>query len=64
MENLSYEQAFQELEKILSDLKENSITIDQLENKVDRAATLAVFCSQKLRTTESRITEIIKNLNL
>lgn len=64
MENLNYEQAAQELDKILADLKTDSISIDKLADKVERAAKLATFCTQKLRTTEERINEIIKNLGL
>ena len=52
MEDLTYEQAAQELDQILAELKTDKISIDKLADKVERAAKLASFCSQKLRTTE------------
>lgn len=64
MDNLTYEQASKELEQILMELKNDNISIDSLADKVERAAKLAVFCSQKLRTTEEKIDEIIKKLGL
>jgi exodeoxyribonuclease VII small subunit len=64
MENLTYEQAAQELDQILAELKTDKISIDKLADKVERAAKLASFCSQKLKTTEGKITEIIEKLGL
>lgn len=64
MENITYEAASKELNDILNDLKNESISIDKLAEKVERAATLATFCSEKLRTTENKVTEIIKKLGL
>jgi len=64
MENLTYEQAAQELDQILVDLKSDKITIDKLAEKVERAAKLASFCSQKLKVTEDRVKDIIEKLGL
>jgi exodeoxyribonuclease VII small subunit len=64
MEDLTYEQAAQELDQILAELKTDKISIDKLAEKVERAAKLASFCSQKLRTTEVKINEIIEKLGL
>jgi len=64
MEELNYEQAAQELDQILAELKSDKISIDKLAEKVERAAKLASFCSQKLRVTESKINEIIQKLGL
>ncbi|MCE4566027.1 exodeoxyribonuclease VII small subunit [Maribellus sp. CM-23] len=64
MENLDYEQAAKELDQILADLKTDTISIDKLAEKVERAAKLATFCSQKLRTTEGKIKEIVEKLGL
>ena len=64
MENLNYEQAAKELDQILADLKTDTISIDKLAEKVERAAKLATFCSQKLRTTEGKIKEIVEKLGL
>lgn len=64
MEDLTYEQAAQELDQILAELKTDKISIDKLAEKVEKAAKLASFCSQKLRTTEGKIKEIIDKLGL
>jgi len=64
MEDLTYEQAAKELDDILAELKNDKISIDKLAEKVERAAKLASFCSQKLRSTEEKIDEIIKKLGL
>lgn len=64
MEDLTYEQAAKELDEILTELKGDKISIDILAEKVERAAKLASFCSQKLRTTEGKINEIITKLGL
>jgi exodeoxyribonuclease VII small subunit len=64
MENLTYESAAKELEGILENLKSDSITIDSLAIKVERASVLLKFCSDKLRTTESKVNEVIEKLGL
>ena len=64
MENISYEAAARELDSILAELRGENISIDRLAEKVDRAAKLATICSEKLRTTENKVTEIIKKLGL
>ena len=64
MENISYEVASKELNEILNDLRNESISIDKLAEKVERAAELATFCNVKLKNTESKVTEIIKKLGL
>ena len=64
MENITYEAASKELNDILNELKNESISIDKLAEKVERAALLATLCNEKLRTTEGKVTEIIKKLGL
>lgn len=64
MENLNYESAAKELEQILEELKSDTITIDKLAEKVERASVLLKFCSEKLRTTESKVNEVIQKLGL
>lgn len=64
MENLNYESAARELEVILNELKSDSITIDKLAEKVERASILLKFCSEKLRTTEAKVNDVIQKLGL
>lgn len=58
----SYEQAFNELQKIVSEIEQGDITIDLLLPKVQRAAELIKYCRDKLRNTEEEISKIIKQL--
>lgn len=64
MENLTYENAAKELESILEQLKSDSITIDLLAIKVERAATLLKFCTDKLRDTETKVNDVIQKIGL
>lgn len=64
MESLTYEQAAKELESILTELKQDQISIDKLADKVERAAKLASFCSERLHSTETKINDIITKLGL
>lgn len=62
MENLSYEQAFEELQTIVSAMEGGSIGIDDLSIKVKRAAELIKFCQRKLKTTEMDVDQILKDM--
>lgn len=64
MENITYENAAKELEEILQLLKTDSISIDELAQKVERAAKLLKFCTEKLRVTEQKVNEIIEKVGL
>ena len=54
----SYEKAMQELQGIVDQLQEETIGIDDLSEKVKRAAELIQFCKEKLRSTDSDIKNI------
>lgn len=64
MEGYTYESAALELEEILEELKNDSISIDDLAIKVDKAGKLITFCKEKLSNTEKNVTEIIEKLGL
>ena len=55
---LTYESALQELQGIVSSLQESTVSMDDLSEKVNRAAELLKFCREKLRETE----EMVKGL--
>jgi exodeoxyribonuclease VII small subunit len=59
---LTYEEAYKELESIISDIEEGEIGVDVLSEKVKRAAELIAFCKQKLATTESDVQKILDDL--
>lgn len=52
---MTYTQAMQRLEAILSQLEEGNKTVDELSALVKEAAELVKLCRLKLRSTESDI---------
>jgi len=62
MEKLTYEKASAELDQILTALKNDEVTVDELAEKVERASLLIAFCKKKLTVTEEKIEQIILKL--
>jgi exodeoxyribonuclease VII small subunit len=60
--NLSYEAAYKELSQIASEINGETISIDLLGTKVQRAAELIAFCQGKLRATQDEVTKIIQQM--
>lgn len=60
---LDYTQAFEELQQIVSDIEQGEITVDELSDKVKRAAELIRICRNRLTTTEEDVNRIIKELD-
>lgn len=52
---LTYEEALQELQQIVTQLQEDAISVDELSDKVKRAAELIAYCREKLRKTEESL---------
>lgn len=49
---LTYDQAMEELQAIVRELQEQAVNMDDLSDKVKRAADLLTYCREKLRSTE------------
>ena len=63
MENQpTYTEAFEELQQIVSDIEEGQISVDELSEKVKRAAFLINICKAKLSSTEEDVSKILKDL--
>lgn len=63
MENpLTYESAYAELQEIATEIENETITVDQLAQKLKRAASLIEFCQARLRSTETEVNKIIGNM--
>lgn len=60
---LSYTEAFEELQQIVTEMEQGEITVDELSEKVKRAAQLIKICKQKLTTTEQDVNAILKELD-
>jgi exodeoxyribonuclease VII small subunit len=59
---ITYAEAIEELETIVSEIENASIGVDELSEKVKRAAELIKFCRSKLTATEKEVGSILKNL--
>jgi exodeoxyribonuclease VII small subunit len=59
---LTYKQATAELEKILQELENDKLDIDDLESKVKQAAGLIEFCKGKLVKTDTEIERILQKI--
>ena len=59
----NYELAFEELQKIVTEIEQGEISVDELSEKVKRAALLIKFCKTKLQTTEEDVNAILAELD-
>jgi exodeoxyribonuclease VII small subunit len=59
----NYAEAFQELQRIVSEIEEGQISVDDLSEKVKRAAQLIHICKSKLSSTEEDVNRILKDLD-
>ncbi len=59
----NYAQAFEELQQIVSEIEEGQISVDELSEKVKRAAHLINICKAKLSSTEEDVNKILKDLD-
>lgn len=62
-DKLTYTKAFEELEQIVIDIENEQIDVDELSEKVKRAAQLLKLCSAKLKSTEEEVDKILEDLN-
>jgi exodeoxyribonuclease VII small subunit len=60
---LSYQEAFAELEQIVRDIERETIGVDELAEKVKRAAVLIGICRHKLKDTEVDVQQILDQIN-
>jgi exodeoxyribonuclease VII small subunit len=58
----SFNQAVNEIEKILSNIESGELDVDKLSVEVKRAAELIRQCQKKLRSTEDEINSIFRDL--
>lgn len=58
----NYTDAFNELQIIVQEIEEGEISVDELSEKVKRAALLLKICRNKLSATEEDVNKILKEL--
>lgn len=60
--NLTYQKALDELNKIVAEIDSETIPLDQLSEKIQRAGELLEFCRHKLRETEEAFEKGLKKI--
>jgi exodeoxyribonuclease VII small subunit len=58
----NYTEAFEELQEIVLEIEQVEISVDELSEKVKRAAVLIKICKAKLTSTEEGVAGILKEL--
>jgi len=58
---ISYNEAYEELQTILEDIKERNVDVDKLAAKVKRARELINLCEERIKKAEMEIEEIVKS---
>jgi exodeoxyribonuclease VII small subunit len=59
---ISYNEAFQEMEVILEKIENEELDIDQLSSSLIRVSHLMILCRDKLRKTETEVEKILKEM--
>lgn len=62
-EKINYTEAYEELQAIVAEIEQGEISVDELSEKVKRAAMLIRICKSKLKTTEEDVNKILKELD-
>lgn len=57
-----YGAAYEELQKILQDLEGDEVDVDELSDKVKRAAELIDFCQKRLKETDLQVKRVMDKL--
>ena len=58
---ISYNEAYEELQTILEDIKERNVDVDKLAAKVKRARELINLCEERIKKAEMEIEEIVRS---
>ncbi len=59
---MNYEEAFNELQEIVNEIENGTISVDVLSEKVKRASILIQLCRKKLEGTEKEVNELLKGI--
>lgn len=61
-DKITYTEAFEELQRIVTEIERGEISVDELSEKVKRAALLIKVCKSKLSSTEEDVNKILREL--
>ena len=60
-DSTNYSEAYEELQRIVSEIENGEISVDELSEKVKRATQLIRICKLKLTTTEEDVNKILRD---
>jgi exodeoxyribonuclease VII small subunit len=60
--NISYTEAIKQIEEILKKIESEELDVDELSDKVKKAADLLKLCKMKLHETEEEIQKILDEM--
>lgn len=60
--DLSYAEAYAELEQIVKDIEDSEVDVDQLASRVKRGAVLIAYCKAKLKGAEGDLAKALEAL--
>ncbi|MCM8792564.1 MAG: exodeoxyribonuclease VII small subunit [Candidatus Omnitrophica bacterium] len=63
-EEIKYNKAVEELEKILERIQSGEVDVDDLAKEVKRATELIKLCKEKIEKTELEVKEVVKSLEI
>jgi exodeoxyribonuclease VII small subunit len=59
MATITYKKASDELQKIVSDIEDGKVSIDNLYAKLERAKELIEICQSKLKQTDGEVKKLL-----
>lgn len=59
----SYADALAELDDILAELEDESLDVDVLSDRVERASQLIRFCRERITTARTQVQQIVADLD-
>ena len=59
MKNKSFEEAMEELEKVVDELENNELSLDESVDKFQKGMELSKYCNSLLEEAEKKITVLI-----
>jgi len=64
LKDMNYDDSITELQKILSSLQNDELSIDELTDTIKRSTELLELCNSKLKSTEEEVNLVIQKLGL
>lgn len=62
-ENITYTEAFQQLQDIVQQMENADISVDDLSDNIKKASQLIKICKDKLTKTEEEVNKTISELS-